>query len=65
MILWNTTDLGYLAVHTAAKVADGALRPGAPSVEAGRLGRVTIRGDNVLLGEPFAFTKDNIDQFDF
>lgn len=65
VILWNTTDLGYLAVHTAAKVADGSLKPGAAAVEAGRLGRVAIRGDNVLLGEPFAFTKDNIDGFDF
>lgn len=65
VILWNTTDLGYLAVYAAARVADGGLKPGATSVEAGRLGRLAIRGDNVLLGEPFAFTKDNIDRFDF
>ena len=32
---------------------------------AGRLGTVEIGGDNVLLGTPFTFTKDNIDQFDF
>lgn len=65
VILWNTTDLGYLTVHAATRVADGALKPGAAPFEAGRLGRVAIRGDNVMLGEPFAFTRDNIDQFDF
>ena len=26
---------------------------------------VEIAGDNVLLGQPLTFTKDNIDQFDF
>lgn len=26
---------------------------------------LTIRGDNVLLGEPFPFTRDNIDGFEF
>jgi hypothetical protein len=43
----------------------GTRRPGATGIEAGRLGRIVIEGDNVLLGTPFTFTKDNIDQFDF
>ena len=30
-----------------------------------RLGEVKIDGDNILLGEPFTFTKENIEQFDF
>jgi hypothetical protein len=33
--------------------------------EAGRLGRIAIQDDNILLGQPFTFNKDNIDQFDF
>jgi rhamnose transport system permease protein len=65
VILWKTIDLGYLTIHAAHAVGTGTLRRGATSFNAGRLGEVTIRGDNILLGEPFVFTKENIDQFDF
>ena len=65
VILWNTADLGYLAVLTSKAVVEGRLKAGDPKFEAGHLGAITIEGDNVLLGKPFAFTKDNIDQFDF
>jgi rhamnose transport system substrate-binding protein len=65
VILWNSMDLGYLAVHASHAIKVGALKPGDARIEAGRLGPVEIRGDNILLGEPFKFTKENIDQFDF
>lgn len=65
VILWKTGDLGYLAIQTARAAVDGTLRPGDATLDAGRLGRVEVRGDNVLLGEPFTFDKNNIDQFDF
>jgi ABC-type sugar transport system substrate-binding protein len=65
VILWNTMDLGYLTVKAAALLKAGSLKPGATSLEAGRLGKIEIKGDNILLGQPFLFTKDNIDQFDF
>ncbi|HEY1684982.1 MAG TPA: substrate-binding domain-containing protein [Tepidisphaeraceae bacterium] len=65
VVLWNTMDLGYLTVHAAHDLADGTLKPGATSFTAGRLGKMEIKGDNILLGMPFTFTKDNIDQFDF
>ncbi len=65
VILWNTADLGYLAVLTAQAVVEGKLKAGDPKFEAGHLGVVTLEGDNVLLGKPFAFTKENIDKFDF
>ena len=58
-------DLGYLAVHAARAIKAGTLKPGDARIEAGRLGPIEIRGDNILLGEPFKFTKENIDQFDF
>jgi rhamnose transport system permease protein len=29
------------------------------------LGQIEIAGDNLLLGKPFVFTKENIDQFQF
>ena len=44
---------------------DGTLKPGDTTITAGRLGKLEIQGDNILLGKPFKFTKDNIDQFDF
>src|SRR6185503_10935732 len=53
VVLWNTMDLGYLTVHAAKAVKDGTLKPGDTQFKAGRLGTMTIRGDNVLLGEPF------------
>ncbi|WP_435015532.1 substrate-binding domain-containing protein [Tundrisphaera sp. TA3] len=65
LILWKTADLGYLAVHAAQAVHAGTLKPGSTEITAGRLGTVAIAGDNILLGKPFAFTRDNIDQFDF
>jgi ABC-type sugar transport system substrate-binding protein len=64
VILWNTMDLGYLTVYTAQALKAGQLKPGADSFKAGRL-QVEIKGDNVLLGKPFAFNKENIDRFDF
>src|SRR5262249_29829487 len=64
VILWNTMDLGYLTVYTAHALKAGQLKPGADSFKAGRL-QVEMKGDNVLLGKPFAFNKENIDRFDF
>jgi rhamnose transport system permease protein len=65
VVLWNTMDLGYLTIHVANALAKGTLKPGQASLTAGRLGSLTIAGDNVLLGTPFTFTKDNVDRFDF
>ena len=65
VILWKTLDLGYLTIHAAAALSKGELKPSAKSFKAGKLGEFKIAGDNILLGEPFKFTKDNIDQFDF
>jgi ABC-type sugar transport system substrate-binding protein len=65
VVLWNTMDLGYLTVYAADALAKGTLKPGETSFQAGRLGKMEIKGDNILLGVPFTFTKENIDQFDF
>jgi rhamnose transport system substrate-binding protein len=65
IVLWKTLDLGYLTAHAAAALGRGSLRTGAQSYSAGRLGDVSVAGDHILLGEPFIFQKDNIDQFDF
>lgn len=65
VILWKSEDLGYLAVQAAFAAVTGTLKPGAKTFRAGALGEFQVQGDNIILGKPFAFTKDNIDQFDF
>ncbi|PYQ20398.1 MAG: hypothetical protein DMF79_10500 [Acidobacteria bacterium] len=65
VVLWNTTDLGYLTIRAAYAVAKGTLKAGDKSFDAGRLKTLTLEGDNLLLGTPFTFTKDNVDGFDF
>jgi rhamnose transport system permease protein len=65
VVLWNTRDLGYLTVYTASMSVQNRIAKGAASFQAGRLGTVEIRGDQVILGNPMIFNKANIDQFDF
>jgi rhamnose transport system permease protein len=65
VVLWNTMDLGYLTVYAADALAKGSLKKGDATIRAGRLGNLEIAGDNILLGKPFTFTAENIDQFDF
>jgi rhamnose transport system substrate-binding protein len=65
IVLWNTMDLGYLTVYAADLLQKGELRPGDSVLHAGRLGDIEIAGDNILLGKPFTFTKENIDRYDF
>jgi rhamnose transport system substrate-binding protein len=65
VVLWNTTDLGYLTVHTAVDLVNGKIPKDANSFNAGRLGPVQIQGTEVILGKPMIFNKSNIDQFNF
>jgi len=65
IVLWNTLDLGYLTVYAGVALAKNELKAGATSIKAGTLGEFEIVGDNIFLGKPFIFKKDNIDRFDF
>jgi rhamnose transport system permease protein len=65
VLLWKTVDLGYLAVQAAGAAVRGTLRAGASSFSAGRLGTLEVVDGQVILGTPFTFTRENIDQFDF
>jgi ABC-type sugar transport system substrate-binding protein len=81
VVLWNPVDLGYLAVYVAQASLAGSLKDNATQakVPAGRLGTrdavasledITAKGpltlkNVIVLGNPFRFTKDNIDQFNF
>jgi ABC-type sugar transport system substrate-binding protein len=66
VVLWNPVDLGYAAVYVLRAVVDGTFKPGDTSVEAGKLGTLqVVNGSEVLLGPPFTYSKDNINDFDF
>jgi rhamnose transport system substrate-binding protein len=81
VVLWNPVDLGYLAVYAAQASLAGTLKDNATQAKlpAGRLGTrdaiesledITAKGaltlkNVIVLGNPFLFTKDNIDQFNF
>ena len=68
--LWSVPDLGYLSYYVAAKLINGEIT-GAPGEQ------FTVPGLNddkpytigeksvVILGPPFVFDKDNVNDFDF
>jgi ABC-type sugar transport system substrate-binding protein len=63
-VLWNPVDLGYLAVYVADLKRRGKMVENG-TIDAGRLGKITVKDREVLLGEPIKFDKSNIDKFDF
>ena len=65
IVLWNTGDLGYLTVYAANALSNGSFKSGDTKIKAGRLNEIEVVGDEVRLGKPFIFNKDNIDNFDF
>jgi rhamnose transport system substrate-binding protein len=66
VVLWNPVDLGYAATYVIRAVVDGKLKPGDASVEAGKLGKLSVvNGSEILLGAPFIFTKANVKDFNF
>jgi hypothetical protein len=65
IVLWNTMDLGALAVRVAQAMTTGELKAGASTLDAGALGKFEVAGDEVRLGKPFIFNKQNIDRFNF
>jgi rhamnose transport system substrate-binding protein len=65
IVLWNTGDLGYLTVYAANALTKGELKRGDNKIMAGRLGQIEVVNDEVRLGLPFIFNKENIDRFNF
>lgn len=69
--LWNPADLAYLSVYAMHALATGEIEASAgETFTAGRLGEYTVEDDpdlglNVLLGMPFVYDGDNIDDFDW
>ena len=65
VVLWNTTDLGYLTVRAAALAVRNQLPAEGGQITVGRLGSIDVRAREVLLGAPLIMNKSNIDKFDF
>ncbi len=65
IVLWDTANLGYLTVYAARAISAGELKLGDRQIQAGRLGKIEVQNDEVMLGAPFIFNKTNIDRFDF
>ncbi|MDQ2920048.1 MAG: substrate-binding domain-containing protein, partial [Acidobacteriota bacterium] len=65
IVLWNTLDLGYLTVYAANALSNGTLKRGDQNITSGKLGKIEVVDDEVRLGAPFIFTKENIDRFNF
>jgi rhamnose transport system substrate-binding protein len=68
MYLWNPIDVGYLAGQTAVALVNETITGEVgESFEAGRLGEKEIikvgEGKEIMLGEPFRFDADNIDEW--
>lgn len=65
--LWNPADLGYLAAYAADALVKGDITGAeGDTFTAGDLGDFTVGADSVvLLGDPFKFNADNIDDFNF
>jgi len=65
--LWNPEDLGTLAAYAAGALISGDITGAeGDTFTAGDLGEYTVGADGVvLLGDPFVFDADNIDDFDF
>lgn len=65
VVLWNPVDLGYATIYAVRALIDGELTPESTTLNAGRLGELQVQGSEILLGDPFIFTAENIDDFNF
>lgn len=65
MALWNPIDLGYSATYITYKLIKDEFKVEEGQVfEVGRMGQIEVgENNNAVMGEPFVFEKDNIEQF--
>jgi rhamnose transport system substrate-binding protein len=65
--LWNPADLGYLSAYATKALITGEIKgEEGEKFTAGKLGEFTVGPDKtVLLGDPFKFNAENIDEFQF
>ncbi|MEG9437592.1 substrate-binding domain-containing protein [Edaphobacter sp. HDX4] len=65
IVLWNTRDLGYLTVYAGWLDSQKEIAPDATAISAGRLGKLDVRGSQIILGKPMIINKSNIDRLNF
>lgn len=65
IVLWNTRNLGYLTVYAGWLDAQKKIAAGQNAVAAGRLGKLDVRGSEIILGVPLIINKENVDKLDF
>jgi len=65
IVLWNTRDLGYLTVYAGWLDAQHKIEALQTSLSVGRLGKLSVRGSEIVLGAPLIINKANIDTLDF
>ena len=65
--LWNPADVGYLASYAAKALIEGDITGAeGDKFDGGKLGEATVGADGVvLLGDPYVFNADNIEDFHF
>ena len=65
--LWNPDQLGYLAAYTAQALVNGDISgEEGDTFTAGELGEYTVGADGVVvLGDPFVFDAENVNDFEF
>jgi len=62
--LWNPLDLGYVAVYAGVAAKQGTFDGSVGStLTAGDKTYTVVEGGILYLGDPFTFTKDNIEEF--
>lgn len=65
VVLWDTKNLGYLAVAAPVALVRKTLRPGQSVLDVPGLGNLSIQGSDIILGKPVIFHKSNIDRYNF
>ncbi len=65
IILWNVHNLGYLTVYAGWLDVQHKIEVSGGLLSVGRLGKLSVRGSEIILGKPVVINKANIDTLDF
>jgi len=61
--LWSPKKLGYLTVYLAKQLLDGQMPY--DGQEIANVGKIRVKEDVIIMGEPLDFTKENAVEYDF